>query len=51
MKTWPVIRHLRYIWLAWRLSRYMDTCRQLGLGITPNPNDLRYLEDVLRGKC
>ena len=51
MKRWWGIRHLRHGFLAWRLDRYMDMCRKVGLGITPSKRDVDYLNDIWNGKA
>ena len=48
MKRWPLIRHVRWAWHAWRFSHWWETWGRY-LGAVPNPQDLRYLEDVWDG--
>jgi hypothetical protein len=50
MKRWPVIRHIRYWILRYRLSRWIDFCQRHGLGLVPQESDVRYLLDVWDGK-
>lgn len=52
MKRWPIIRHVRYWWLSYRVHRWAIDCFHLGLGLGhPNPSDLRMLELIWEGKA
>ncbi len=44
------IRHMRWLWLSWRVHRFAQQCAELGLGMGyPNASDLNYLDAVWRG--
>lgn len=54
MKTWPVIRHIRYVYHLWLFSRYWKHAEKLYVDavsetLTPHPMDLDYLEGVKKG--
>jgi len=52
MTRWWGLRHLRYWWLRRRVYRWAALWGEYGLGLGyPNPADLRYLEDVWRGRA
>jgi len=49
-KRWPLIRHVRYLYLSWCFHRWwMDVGRHYWLA--PNELDERFLEDVWNGKA
>lgn len=50
MKRWFGIRHVRYFWLAWRFSRFLRRCQEVGIGFFAQESDLKYLDDVWLGK-
>ena len=51
MKRWPVIRHVRYFWLAWQVSRWARAWGQAGIGLgVPNQADVAHLEAIWRGE-
>lgn len=43
MSRWPVIRHIRYLWLSWQLRRIA--------GRLPSAEELALLEDVWEGRA
>lgn len=52
MKRWPIIRHVRYWWLRYRVERWAYTWYMGGVGLGyPNPSDLKWLEDIWKGKA
>lgn len=48
---WPVVCHIRALWLEWCLDRHLDDCRRLGLGFHPQQSDLIYIKRVWRGEA
>ena len=50
MKRWPLIRHVRFFWAAWRLARWWKTVGS-HYWLAPNPLDERYLEAIWKGKA
>jgi len=50
MKRLPIIRHIRYFYLSWKLWVYIAWCQQVGIGLHPHESDLQYLQDVWDGK-
>jgi hypothetical protein len=51
IKRWPLIRHVRYFYHAWRLYRWARAWNSIGIGIGPNPADIDHLEAIWRGKA
>lgn len=52
MKRWPVVRHVRYFWLAYRVDRWARMWGQAGVGLGyPNPGDLHHLDLIWKGKA
>jgi hypothetical protein len=49
MKRWPLIRHLRYVWLAYCFNRWWYTIGR-HIWLAPNAADERYLDDVWYGR-
>ena len=50
MKRWPVIRHLRFLWLAWRFEHGWHTVGR-HYWLAPNPSDEGYLEAIWKGEA
>jgi hypothetical protein len=51
MKKWWGARHVRWLWLSWRVYNFAQDMAQCGLGLgIPNESDLRYLDAVWRGE-
>lgn len=50
MKRWPVIRHIRWLWLSYRFERWWSEVGHL-LGAVRNPSDLKFLDDVWSGRA
>lgn len=50
MKKWWGIRHIRYSYYCWKLDRALDQWKQITGMSNPNPNDVKFLKDVLDGK-
>lgn len=51
MKRWPVIRHIRWLYLSWCVQRWTQRWAELvGCFPIPNENDLRYLDAVWKGE-
>jgi hypothetical protein len=49
---WPVIRHVRWAWHAWRAERQARAFASVGVGLGHlNPYDEWVLWAVLKGKC
>lgn len=51
MKRWPIIRHVRYLWHAYWLDRWVRMWAQSGIGVGPAESDLRHLERIWRGEA
>ena len=52
MKRWPVIRHIRFFYLRFRVRQWAWTCGCMGLGSgRPNPADLKQLERIWKGEA
>lgn len=51
MKRWFGIRHVRWLWLAWKLEQHCQRCARLGLGFFPQESDLDYLDKVWKGQA
>jgi hypothetical protein len=51
MKQLPIIRHVRWFWLSWRVHRFAAMCGEIGLGMGyANPSDIQYLDAIWRGE-
>lgn len=51
IKHWPVIRHVRYFYHAWRLARWVREWASYGIGLgVPQKSDLDYLDLIWRGQ-
>jgi hypothetical protein len=51
-KRWPVIRHVRYWFLAYRVQKWAWTWGQMGIGLGyPNPSDVKQLDDIWAGRA
>ena len=50
MKRFPIIRHVRFFYLRWRLERWVDYCRDVGVGVFAQESDWTYLQEVWEGK-
>ena len=50
MKRWPIIRHIRYYWLAWRAGRVLARYGRHSYLIV-SVEDALYLQDVWRGRA
>lgn len=50
MKRLPIVRHVRFLWLAWQFDRWW---RGVGchLGAFPNQADFDFLDDVWHGRA
>ena len=48
MKRWIIIRHIRYVYYAWRLTRWADLMEPLGYLI--QQSDYDYLQAIWEGK-
>jgi hypothetical protein len=45
------IRHVRWLYLTWRVHRFAAMCGSFGLGLGyPNESDLRRLDMIWRGE-
>lgn len=52
MKKLPIIRHIRAIYLTWRVYRWAEQCTKLGLGTgIPNESDRVMLRLIWEGKA
>lgn len=51
MKKLPIIRHLRYFYLRWRVRQHAVQWAAIGIGLgIPNKHDLDYLDAIWRGE-
>jgi hypothetical protein len=50
MKRWPLIRHIRWLWLSRKFWLWWQATGK-SLGAVPNERDLRYLDDVREGRA
>lgn len=52
MKKLPIIRHVRWLYLSWRVHRWAASWASLGIGLgVPNESDLRHLERIWKGEA
>lgn len=52
MKRWPIIRHIRAIWLTYRVHRWAAQWGSIGIGFgRPNESDLAHLRAIWRGEA
>lgn len=52
MKRLPVIRHIRWLWLTWRVEVWAHRFGQVGIGLGhPNPSDQQQLDAIWRGEA
>lgn len=52
MKKLPIIRHIRYFWLSWRVHQWARAWGQAGIGLgEPHPSDLEHLDAIWRGEA
>lgn len=52
MKRWPIIRHVRYYWLAFRVHMWAMKWASMGIGLGwPNQYDLDRLQEIWEGKA
>ncbi len=50
IKRWPGIRHIRAMWLAYRVDCWARQWGQIGIGLGhPNPADVEHLRAIWRG--
>lgn len=48
----PIIRHIRYFWLSWRVHRQATQYGEWGIGLgVPNQSDLNHLKRIWSGKA
>jgi hypothetical protein len=46
------IRHLRFFWYARRVDRWAEMWSRAGIGLgVPNESDIRWLDDIWRGRA
>ena len=50
MKRWPVMRHVRWLWLDLCLFWWWDTVGK-HYWVGPNPKDIQFLDEVWKGKA
>jgi hypothetical protein len=52
MKRWPIIRHVRWFCLSYRVHRWAAQWGAMGIGLGhPNESDLKTLNDIWRGEA
>ena len=50
MKRWPLIRHVRWLVLAYAFAAWWAEIGQ-DLWLAPNASDLQFLDDVWKGRA
>ena len=51
MKKWWGIRHLRWLWLSYRVHRWAAMWGRVGIGLGwPNESDYQTLDDIWAGR-
>lgn len=50
MKRWPIIRHARWLWLAWCLETHLERYAKMG-AMGAHPEDEEHLCRVWRGEA
>lgn len=52
MKRWPIIRHIRWVYLSYRVHQWARACGRMGLGLgVPHDSDLRHLQAIWDGRA
>lgn len=52
MRRWPIIRHVRWLYLNWRVHQWAAAWGAMGIGLgSPNQSDLDHLERIWRGEA
>ncbi len=52
MKRWPIIRHVRFWWHAWRMQKHYAAYHSMGIGLgIPAKSDIEHLEAIWRGEA
>ena len=49
MKRWWGIRHIRWLYGCYQLSRWVARCQNIGLGFSASQSDIRRLDAILKG--
>jgi len=51
-KRWPVVRHVRYYYLRYKVYEAARWWYMFGIGMgQPNPADLKHLEAIRKGEA
>lgn len=50
MKPWPIIRHIRCLWLAWQVERHYREFAKLGMLPVNRHHDDQMLRAIWRGE-
>jgi hypothetical protein len=48
-KQWVIIRHIRWLYWSWSFGQWWDRVGR-HLGAFPNEADMKFLDDVWKGK-
>jgi len=51
MKRWPIIRHVRAIWLAWQVEKHYRMWAKLGMLPSYRDRDDEMLRRIWRGEA
>ena len=52
MKRWPVIRHIRYWYLGWKVYSHAARWGAMGIGFgVPNPSDIEHLTAIWESRA
>jgi len=51
MKYWPIIRHVRYFILLYRVNRHYEMWMQIGYLPVNADSDYRHLDAIWRGEA
>lgn len=49
VKTWPIIRHIRWAFNVIAYERHLSRCRSMGLGFAENKADMDYIRGIWKG--
>ena len=50
MKRWPIIRHIRWLYLSWKVERHYEAWRSLGMLPSNREHDDKILDAIWRGE-
>lgn len=50
MKRWPIIRHVRYFYLLYKVNEHYEFWAQMGMMPSNSDNDYAVLDAIWRGE-